>query len=630
MSPKSLLRHARAVSSLVAISPTGRSATVLDDARASDPRPRRARAHVLGQGLLRARRRRARSAAPGRHRHRARRAALSVSRARADRDPRPGIPGAGEFAGCRRSRPTRARGTSSQPRLERVLAAARRRLTYVGREEAASPATGIPQGAHQAEEKAIVEAALGGPAGAGKAHEPTCGSRPSANRSLEGVDRPLAQARRATSCRPTSRCSSSRRTRRRWRSPRPAAGRLEIVEPEGATVEVGAVVGRIAEQAAGAPARRRTRVSAPQRAAASRPPTAQAAPQRRRRAELPAGASPARRPRRRRRPRAELVAERGVDPRRSPAPARDGGHEGGRCDRATCAGARRPCRPPRRLRAAAAPRRRPPRHGAAAAAAPVAARARRDGRPAGATLERVPMSHLRRRIAERLVEAQHTAAILTTFNEVDMSARDGRCAARYRERFKSAHGVDLGFMSLFGRAAIAGAADVPVVNARIDGNDIVYHRRRPPRHRGEHRARPRRARRPQRRRHALRRARARHRPSWPTRAREARLVPDELARRHVHHHQRRRVRLAALHADPQPAAGRHPRHAHDRGAAGGGATARSSIRPMMYVALTYDHRLVDGRAGRDVPGARQGAARGSRPHGARGLTWPSARATTWS
>ena len=84
------------------------------------------------------------------------------------------------------------------------------------------------------------------------------------------------------------------------------------------------------------------------------------------------------------------------------------------------------------------------------------------------------MSRLRRRIAERLVEAQHTAAILTTFNEIDMQAVIA-LRARHKESFERRHGVRLGFMSFFARAAVAGAPAVPAVNARIDGGDIVYH-----------------------------------------------------------------------------------------------------------------------------------------------------------
>jgi 2-oxoglutarate dehydrogenase E2 component (dihydrolipoamide succinyltransferase) len=86
----------------------------------------------------------------------------------------------------------------------------------------------------------------------------------------------------------------------------------------------------------------------------------------------------------------------------------------------------------------------------------------------------VPMSRVRRRIAERLVEAQRTAAILTTFNEVDMSAIvDLR--ARWRESFEQRHGVRLGLMSFFARASILALGEVPEVNAEIRGGDIVYH-----------------------------------------------------------------------------------------------------------------------------------------------------------
>ncbi|MBI3783907.1 MAG: 2-oxoglutarate dehydrogenase complex dihydrolipoyllysine-residue succinyltransferase [Deltaproteobacteria bacterium] len=87
--------------------------------------------------------------------------------------------------------------------------------------------------------------------------------------------------------------------------------------------------------------------------------------------------------------------------------------------------------------------------------------------------ERVPMTHLRKRIAERLVQAQHTAAILTTFNEVDMSAVM-ELRARYKERFKQTHGVTLGFMSFFARASISAIEELPLVNAQIDATDVVY------------------------------------------------------------------------------------------------------------------------------------------------------------
>ncbi len=86
----------------------------------------------------------------------------------------------------------------------------------------------------------------------------------------------------------------------------------------------------------------------------------------------------------------------------------------------------------------------------------------------------VPMNRIRLRIAERLVQAQHTAAILTTFNEVDMT-RVMEVRARYKEAFEKKHGVKLGFMSFFSRACVLAIADVPAVNAEIRGTDMVFH-----------------------------------------------------------------------------------------------------------------------------------------------------------
>ena len=95
--------------------------------------------------------------------------------------------------------------------------------------------------------------------------------------------------------------------------------------------------------------------------------------------------------------------------------------------------------------------------------------------PADADERVVPMSRIRLRIAERLVQAQHTAAILTTFNEVDMS-RVMEVRARHKEAFEKVHGVKLGFMSFFARACVLAFTDVPAVNAEIRGTDLVYHR----------------------------------------------------------------------------------------------------------------------------------------------------------
>jgi len=88
--------------------------------------------------------------------------------------------------------------------------------------------------------------------------------------------------------------------------------------------------------------------------------------------------------------------------------------------------------------------------------------------------KRVPMTRLRARIAERLVEAQHTAAILTTFNEVNMQPVM-ELRKKYQEKFEKQYGVKLGFMSFFVKASIEALKRFPAVNASIDGNDIVYH-----------------------------------------------------------------------------------------------------------------------------------------------------------
>jgi 2-oxoglutarate dehydrogenase E2 component (dihydrolipoamide succinyltransferase) len=88
--------------------------------------------------------------------------------------------------------------------------------------------------------------------------------------------------------------------------------------------------------------------------------------------------------------------------------------------------------------------------------------------------QRVPMTRLRQRIAQRLVEAQSTQALLTSFNEVDLTAVN-ELRARHKDRFEKEHGVKLGFMSFFVKASIEALKKFPVTNASVDGNDIVYH-----------------------------------------------------------------------------------------------------------------------------------------------------------
>ena len=88
--------------------------------------------------------------------------------------------------------------------------------------------------------------------------------------------------------------------------------------------------------------------------------------------------------------------------------------------------------------------------------------------------QRVPMSRLRKRIAERLIESQSTAAILSTFNEVNMGPVI-QLRKKYKEQFEKAHGVKLGFMSFFVKAALMALQKFPIINSSIDGDDIIYH-----------------------------------------------------------------------------------------------------------------------------------------------------------
>ncbi|MBT3047485.1 MAG: 2-oxoglutarate dehydrogenase complex dihydrolipoyllysine-residue succinyltransferase [Candidatus Thiodiazotropha sp.] len=88
--------------------------------------------------------------------------------------------------------------------------------------------------------------------------------------------------------------------------------------------------------------------------------------------------------------------------------------------------------------------------------------------------ERVPMTRLRKRVAERLVEAQQTAAMLTTFNEVNLQAVS-ELRVRYRDEFEKRHNVRLGFMSFFVKASVEALKQYPIINATVDGDDILYH-----------------------------------------------------------------------------------------------------------------------------------------------------------
>ena len=226
--------------------------------------------------------------------------------------------------------------------------------------------------------------------------------------------------------------------------PAPASGAIESISVKaGDTVQVGAILGAIAEGKAGTPsavAASNPDSAAPKPAPAPKPAAAPA----------PAAVVPA--------PKADapvmpsvrrIAEESGVDPARVAGTGRDG-----RVTKGDMLGA---------LEASAASRDVKP------APAPIPA----GPRPNAAREERVTMSRLRRTIALRLKESQNTAAQLTTFNEVDMS-HVMALRSEYKESFEKKHGVRLGFMGFFVKACIAALKDLPNVNAELEGDDIVY------------------------------------------------------------------------------------------------------------------------------------------------------------
>jgi 2-oxoglutarate dehydrogenase E2 component (dihydrolipoamide succinyltransferase) len=232
--------------------------------------------------------------------------------------------------------------------------------------------------------------------------------------------------------------------------PAPQAGVLkEVKVAPGSTVTSGALLaviepGQAAQPAkpaaSAAPAAAQTRAAAPSGAApkTSVPPPAPGVPQ-----ASAAKLAPAAK---------RLVEEQGLDAGRIAGSGRDGRIT--KQDVVHAIGTPAPAAP-----------------GAAPAPAPVPPAA---VGTAGAGERRVPMTRLRARIATRLVEAQNTQALLTTFNEVDLSALNA-LRARYRERFEKEFGVKLGFMSFFVKASVGALKKFPVLNAYVDGSDILYH-----------------------------------------------------------------------------------------------------------------------------------------------------------
>ncbi len=224
----------------------------------------------------------------------------------------------------------------------------------------------------------------------------------------------------------------------------PAAGVLsEIVVKEGETVNVGAVLGAITEGAsAPAPQPHDTRMDKAEPASPSKPAAAaKPAPSPMPTAEMPP-LSPAVR---------KAVAEQGLDPATIAGSGKDG-----RLLKGDVLAAQRP--------AASFP-----------AAQPMTPAAIRVPSPAvdASREERVRMTKLRQTIARRLKEAQNTAAMLTTFNEVDMTAIM-QTRNHYKDLFEKKHGVKLGFMGFFVKACVHALKEIPAVNAEIDGEDIIY------------------------------------------------------------------------------------------------------------------------------------------------------------
>jgi 2-oxoglutarate dehydrogenase E2 component (dihydrolipoamide succinyltransferase) len=215
--------------------------------------------------------------------------------------------------------------------------------------------------------------------------------------------------------------------------PAPAAGVLsDIAAKNGDTVGVGALLGQIKEGAGAAPVKAAAPAARPAEPSKPAPPAKSG--------DMPAPPSVR-----------KMAAESGLDPGKV-----DGSGKHGQVTKGDMMAAIE--------RAAASP-------------TPVAATAVQMRAPSPADdaqrEERVHMTRLRQTIARRLKDAQNTAAMLTTFNEVDMSAVM-HLRSQYKELFEKKHGVKLGFMGFFVRACIQGLKDIPAVNAEIDGTDIVY------------------------------------------------------------------------------------------------------------------------------------------------------------
>lgn len=220
----------------------------------------------------------------------------------------------------------------------------------------------------------------------------------------------------------------------------------EVAAEEGATVEVGALLGRLEEGAAETQAPAAAAADRPDPTPASPPPASADAPSPVESAAL----SPAVR---------KLVAENNIDPQTITGTGKDGRILKGDVLAVLEKGT------PRSVQDAA-----PPTTAAVPSASTPPAPSPQDQK---ARQRREPMTRLRQRIAQRLKQAQDNAAMLTTFNEVDMTDMMA-LRKQYRDSFEQKHGVRLGFMSFFVKAAVSALVEQPAVNAEIDGTDIVY------------------------------------------------------------------------------------------------------------------------------------------------------------
>ena len=222
--------------------------------------------------------------------------------------------------------------------------------------------------------------------------------------------------------------------------PSPASGALKHLQPTDTTLAIGAIVAEIEESAASAPA--------------SKPEPAPPEPE--------PVLSPAVR---------RLVEEHELDP----AAIEGTGKDGRLTKKDVLAHLKTPPAPTEPIQPPPAPEPAPKPAQPPPAPEPPAPEPTPPLAPAGpAPIRREPMSRLRQRIAEHLVAAQHNAAMLTTFNEIDMSGVM-QLRAKYKERFAQVHGASLGLMSFFSRAAVLALGEFPVINAQIDGTHIVYH-----------------------------------------------------------------------------------------------------------------------------------------------------------